>query len=185
MPPKSKVQGKPSKTQPVKRPKPNVSKVTLVAFPQQAQSDFPLRVYDTEGRKKFEALERKNLARDKLAAYDKYLLQIHFPKQRKEYSASQKTPKKTNEKAQAGRSTDAGSLISQKRLRASNSQAPNSLVHEDEDEERSDAVTTSARSGVKVHCDIVCLYMNFKSEMHSHLLSLGAFHLHLLILHLL
>jgi hypothetical protein len=180
MPPKKVVRGK-TKAQSVKRPKPNVSKVTMVAFPRQAETDFPLRVFDTEGRKKFAELEKKNVNGNKLAAYDMFLLQTHFPTQRRQHTAAQKALTKTNERAQAGRRPDARKLISEKRRRASDS-VTNSQVDVDEDEGRSDAVTTSARSGVKVHCDIVCLYMNFKSEimMHSLHLNHGAFYLHLL-----
>ena len=156
MPPKKVVQGKP-KPPPVKRPKPNVSNVTLVPFPRQAASDFPFRVFDTEGRKKFAELEKKNVNGNKLAAYDMFLLQTHFPTQRRQHTAAQKALTKTNERAQAGRRPDARKLTSEKRRRASDS-VTNSQVDVDEDEGRSDAVTTSARSGVKVHCDIVYLH---------------------------
>jgi hypothetical protein len=59
---------------------PSKAVVKVDPFPNSAKQDYPFSKWETEGRVKYEALQ-KDKPKGKLSKYEQYLLQHHFPKQ--------------------------------------------------------------------------------------------------------
>lgn len=59
--------------------------VKVDPFPNTAKHDYPITKWETEGRVKYDELQ-KNKPKGKLSKYELYLLQHHFPKQEQHFA---------------------------------------------------------------------------------------------------